>query len=215
MAVTYQDVIDILRNAVSEIVSMPCGLHFNERYLHHYFSREIQKKIPIHFSEDNYFHPEWSTTKNNPDNPAKYKRDGVTWDYHIDENGSSGFIDFAIGPLSNPTIAIEFKMSNSFDTKGVAYDYLKLLDSRNPFEIAVSLVIVYGLSPKSTITPEKKLDKAYEKAKTELSKHPNRFASDRRFHFIVVAIDTNGHFNGFERRCSDGCVCDSEFYLDF
>lgn len=211
MAVTYQDVIDNLRNAVAEIVSMPRDLHFNERYLHHYFSREIQKKEPVQFSDEANFHPEWSTTKNNPDNPAKYKRDDKR-DYHIDdENGSSGFIDFVIGPVKKPSIAIEFKMSNSFDTKGVAYDYLKLMDSRNPFETSVSLVIVYGLSPKSKITPEKKLNEAYIKAKNEFKKQQNRFASDRRFHFIVVAIDTNGHFEGFERRCSDGCVFDSEF----
>lgn len=186
-AISYSEVREILFLAINEIRKLRMGQHFNERYLHHFFSREVQKIIPITYSSDTQFHPEWATfSLHNRNQGAKYKK--TERGYKIDENtGSSGYIDFAIGDVKLPYIAIEFKMSETLDKHGIIYDYIKLLDKKNPFQTAVSLVVYYGLKRKSTAITTDNLNKLFESAINEL--RPDRFDSERDFHLFVLEVN--------------------------
>jgi hypothetical protein len=92
----------IMFNILNEIYNMnfvkPCC---NERYLHHYFTKQIQEYYPIVYEDINQckLHPEWATS-NKYRSGGKYKKDGN--EYVIDDNGTSGFIDFALGEYDKP-----------------------------------------------------------------------------------------------------------------
>ena len=185
--VSYSEVRDILFLAITEIIKLRRGQHFNERYLHHFFSREFQKIIPIAYSSESQFHPEWATfSLDNRCRGAKYKKTNTG--YKVDDStGSSGYIDFTIGDLKSPYFAVEFKMSESLDKQGIVYDYIKLLDKRNPFRVAVSLVVYYGLKRKSGALTIDNLNKIFESALNELRN--DRFDSEREFHFFILEVN--------------------------
>jgi hypothetical protein len=44
------------------------------------------------------------------------------------EGGNAGFIDFAIGDYSRPSIGVEFCLKTSWNLEEVVYDFLKLID---------------------------------------------------------------------------------------
>lgn len=141
--ITYCDVLDVLKQFVICLDSSQEIPHFNERYLHHYFSHYLQKKCPITFDGKSLIHPEWATSKDGTNRSAKYKDAGQCYEVN-QESGRTGYIDLAIGNLDHPSLAIEFKMSKHINSKGIEYDYLKLLDGRNPFEKGLSIVVLYG-----------------------------------------------------------------------
>lgn len=56
----------------------------------------------------------------------------------MDGDGGAGFIDFAIGSYSAPEIGVEFSLKMGWCNEEVIYDFLKLIDCRNPFKVAFS-----------------------------------------------------------------------------
>lgn len=122
------------------------GLMLNERYLHHYFSHLLQQRWNMLNLTENYpnieLHPEWPTYKKQTELLfGKYsKKNGK---YQPDPAGTAGFIDFAIGDYNKPEIGIEFSLKYGWSNEEMVYDFLKLLDGKNPFKMAISLNIIF------------------------------------------------------------------------
>lgn len=186
--ISYTIIHKIFIDALHQMVLMNPDSHFNERYLHHYFSREIQKYIPVSFSKNCQLHPEWATAVKGTRRNAKYL--WTNEGYTIDERGSSGFVDFAIGDLENPYCGVEVKMSTKIDTKGVIYDLMKLLDNRNKFKEAVSMIVYYGHVNKSKLMRTDTLDNLLYTSKKLLE--GGRLADNRNLHIIVAEINKEG-----------------------
>ena len=124
------------------------GWMMNERYFHHLFSSRLQAQgISSDITNLNsllQLHPEWPTCKKKTGlcyawyryNDGKYfcKRDG--------SDGSAGFVDFAIGDYQKPEIGIEFCIKHSWHNEEVIYDFLKLMDARNPFSVGLSYTAI-------------------------------------------------------------------------
>jgi hypothetical protein len=121
----------------------------NERYVHHAFSHRLQTMTAcLDLAAPHstlLLHPEWPTYKNAtsiafakcrnttfPDGKNAYMP------VNSDDLGSAGFIDFAIGPYDAPAIGVEFSLKMGWGDEEVVYDFLKLLDPRNPFTAAFS-----------------------------------------------------------------------------
>ena len=150
---------EIIKQLINELIgiSKSKSIHWNERYLHHRFSYLIQSKTDykVHLSnEGSTFHPEWATAiKKNDDNDGNQFKEGGVYAlgedgfYEPRENFDSGhaaWIDFALGDYMNPNYAVEFKMAEGMNTKGFAFDYMKLLDNRNTIKKVISLSVVYN-----------------------------------------------------------------------
>jgi len=116
----------------------------NERYIHHYFTKRIQEEVPITFSKlDEGLHPEWPTFKKSiPIDYGKYRFNKNTKKYETNTNGTAGFIDFCIGKYNKPQIAIEFLHKFGWTSEDVIFDFMKLLDKVNPFEISFSFILI-------------------------------------------------------------------------
>jgi hypothetical protein len=140
----------------------------NERYLHHYFSRKIQKYYPICYNDviTSKLHPEWPTS-------------------------SAGFIDFAIGNYLHPEIAIEFKAGFGWETEGIVFDFMKLMDTANPFKECISFNIIYRDKGLSRDLDTTKVNEAKDIFifQTRLG---CRLAKDRKFQFWIVEIANQG-----------------------
>ena len=143
--ITYRDVLDVLKQLVVFLDTTQRISHFNERYLHHFFSHYLQMIRPITFDGQSLIHPEWATSKDGTLRNVRYKDAGQRYEVS-QECGSSGYIDLAIGDINRPSFAIEFKMTEHINSKGIEYDYLKLLDGRNSFEKGLSIIVLYGRS---------------------------------------------------------------------
>ncbi|NLJ82045.1 MAG: hypothetical protein GX330_02840, partial [Bacteroidales bacterium] len=91
----------------------------------------MQKKYPICYDNllHSKLHPEWATS-------GKYKKSEK--EYLIDEKGTCGFIDFAIGDYENPDLCIEFKHNKSWNFQSIVFDFMKLMDSNNKMKSAIS-----------------------------------------------------------------------------
>ena len=196
----------IIKQLIDDLKTIrePNSKHWNERYLHHMFSYLVQQKtdyrIDITGAEDSSFHPEWATSikvrreeggvyakikidgkeEYEPRNSRKSSRKKTQEDQTV---GTSGFIDFAIGCFNNPDYAIEFKMAKNMDAKGFAFDYMKLLDSRNKITKAISLCVIYGRKEKLEKTD---LDANLEFAKDKLKN--KGYLAKRDFCFYVLKI---------------------------
>lgn len=157
--------------------------HLNERYIHHLFSRQIQKDYPIELNCESQLHPEWATSIKGKREGGLYKKKGNSYEI-VESDGSPGFIDFAIGNAENPNYAIEFKMSTKFNREGLIYDYMKLLDGRNKIRRAISLAVYYGHSTHSRICNADVLNKCFDNAIERLK---NNF-TDRPYRFFLVEI---------------------------
>jgi len=193
--------------------------HYNERYLHHLFSKLVQDRYPVRLdyasSEENRnsfsLHPEWATSISEEDSKreedpnregglyrfVKSKEDGNH--YEKVNRGFPGFIDFAIGNFKNPSCAIEFKMSEKFDKNAIAYDYMKLLDADNHLKSAVSLVVYYGHRRPSKyfkIPKGKSLPDALNNLSVDAVKDLGKFETDpdRPYAFYIVEV-LNGKIN--------------------
>lgn len=203
------DIERIFEELIDELKDIDTKAHLNERYLHHRFSFLLQQdeKYRITFSSKDIFHPEWATYINDIEERHGGRYENPTKKNHIvkdnkedNSNRGAGFIDFAIGNPVNPDFAIEFKMDNGFDHEGVIYDYMKLLDPRNHFQKAISLVVLYGQSRASKIFEITSLSSFVEKAIQRLKKSVIDF-SPRPFHFYIVEIFdkvNHRHINQFE-----------------
>ncbi|MGY4686386.1 hypothetical protein [Petrotoga sp. DB-2] len=63
--------------------------------------------------------------------------------YQADENGKTGFIDFAIGNYNKHDIGIEFTLKYGWSNEEIIYDFLKLLDKKNPFKVSISFNVIF------------------------------------------------------------------------
>ena len=166
----------------------------NERYLHHYFTRKIQNTYPIVYEDfaQCKLHPEWATLiKGIRNGGGKYKKKEK--EYRIDEaDGTSGFIDFALGSYDSPEIGLEFKVCRGWIFQSLVFDYMKLLDSVNSIEKAVSFSIIYREKNHSS---ELSLDKINETITALTDRLGCRLATSRKFLFWIIEIVPNGKKN--------------------
>jgi hypothetical protein len=136
----------ILHDISSTLLPHP-GL--NERYIHHAFSHRLQHQFACLDVATPHsallLHPEWPTVKNATSIAyAKYRNtafpDGRRYYMPVDleGEGTAGFIDFAIGWYNAPEIGVEFSLKKSWCNEEIVYDFLKLIDPRNPFKVAFS-----------------------------------------------------------------------------
>jgi len=177
-------------NALMDIYDLnivnPCR---NERYLHHFFTMKIQKVWPIVFTDVDMceLHPEWATS-NQLRKGGKYKKSENK--YVIDDNGTSGFIDFALGNYKNPEIGIEFKSSESWKSSSIIFDYMKLLDKNNHLKKAISISIIYRNNKLSVRLSLNKINETITELKDRLE---NRLDTGRPFLFWIIEIAYNNN----------------------
>jgi len=136
------------------------------------------------------FHPEWPThKKGRAKNYGKYRK--LNKKYEPAETGGAGFLDFAIGDYNEPEIGIEITLKYGWNKEEIIYDFLKLLDSANPFKVVFSInVLVRKKNPskgKFRDNLQKKLEDAFSEAKRRLNlinSHPE--LREKRFIFFEV-----------------------------
>lgn len=175
---TQQQVIDILTDIYNLNITKPCH---NERYLHHYFTENIKKKYPIFYDNlsQSKLHPEWATS-------GKYRKNDK--EYLIDENGTSGHIDFALGDYENPDLCIEFKHNKSWNFQSIVFDFIKLMDSNNKIKSAISFSIIYREKELSNRLKLSEINKTI----TEFTKRlDNKLDKNRPFLFWIIEIAPN------------------------
>jgi hypothetical protein len=168
------------------------GFMLNERYLHHHFSHLLQqKRNMLNLSEDAAIelHPEWPTYKKQTGLQfGQYLT--VNGKYQPDPKGTAGFIDFAIGDYYTPEIGIEFSLKYGWSNEEIIYDFLKLMDRKNPFQLAISLNIIFrkrNLARKAGLTNlENHINNALEEAAHRLKKE--LCDNNRKILFIITEI---------------------------
>lgn len=181
---------------------------FNERYLHHYFSHkwlslyEHENKQEISLIKENenlIFHPEWPTYKKATGiGYGKYRKENKPGDsepgkYMPCAEGTAGFIDFAIGEYQAPKIGIEMTLKYGWSNEEVIYDFVKLLDKGNPFEVVYSLNVILRDKrlPEGGMMKdlESHIHSAYQEAIRRLGE---QYAVERERHLIILEITTEG-----------------------
>jgi hypothetical protein len=168
------------------------GFMLNERYLHHYFSHLLQQKWDmLNLSEDSKLklHPEWPTYKKQTG--LQYGQYAKTnGKYLPDAAGTAGFIDFAIGDYCKPQIGIEFSLKYGWSNEEMTYDFLKLLDRRNPFKMAISLNLIlreHGLTHGAGLTDlENHMNSALQQATLRLKEQT--CVERRKLLFVITEI---------------------------
>ena len=137
-------IVDIAESTINR------GLIFNERYLHHWFSYVLRIQPEplgsemLDLPEKNAtitLHPEWPTYKKQTGlHYGQYKKQNGK--YFPTSDGTAGFIDFAIGDYKKPEIGVEFSLKFGWSNEEIVYDFLKLLDGKNPFKTSISLNVI-------------------------------------------------------------------------
>lgn len=183
------------------------GRMLNERYLHHFFSHKLQEKHNlIDLLENNEkiaLHPEWPTFKNQTNlefGKYRYNKNKI---YEPNKEGTAGFIDFAVGDYKKPYTGIEFILKHAWSNEEAVFDYLKLLDKRNPFQVSISFNVILR---ENKLVDGKRLDNFIKHLNKSCEDAINRLNSDicdnsRELYFIVTEIDRDNnrrhwHYNG-------------------
>ena len=190
------------------------GLMLNERYLHHFFSHLLQKKYNLlNLTRHNaaiILHPEWPTYKKQTGLfYGRYRK--VNGKYKPNANGTAGFIDFAIGDYNKPDIGIEFSLKYGWSNEEIIYDFLKLLDKKNPFNTSISFNII--LRQRRLVEGgylrnlEKHMNNAYGEAIKRLNEDVCN--SSRELYLIVSEINRDNnrrhwHYDRKRSRFKDG-----------
>jgi len=186
----------------------------NERYLHHFFSHLMQEKYNLlNLTGSNTaltLHPEWPTYKEQTDILCgRYKRENKL--YMPNQTGTAGFIDFAIGAYESPDIGIEFSLKFGWANEEVLYDFLKLLDKKNPFKGAISFNIIFRkqrlVRGKYLSNLESRMNSAYHDAVKRLG--ADAWDKSRELYLIVTEIDKDNnrrhwHYDRTTNRFIDG-----------
>jgi len=184
-------------NTVIELIKETAeNLHYhgkmlNERYLHHYFSYKLQEKltaIDITSQASIKIHPEWPTSKKSTKiNYGKYKK--INKRYIPHKNGTAGFIDFAIGDYNKPDIGIEFSLKNGWSYEEIVYDFIKLMDTDNPFKLGVSYNAILR---EKEIVSKKRLDELQNRIENTVKKAKKRLNGNidpnRKLYFLISEI---------------------------
>lgn len=170
----------------------------NERYLHHFFSHLLQDKYNLlNLTGDNRaitLHPEWPTYKKQTGlSYGRYRRENGKYRPNVD--GTAGFIDFAIGNYKKPDIGIEFSLKYGWSNEEIIYDFLKLLDKKNPFEAAVSFNAIFRrgrlLKGRYLRNLEEHMNAAFREAANRLKNE--RCDNSRELHLLVTEIDKDNN----------------------
>jgi len=177
--------------------SMKYSPTFNERYLHHYFAHLLQEKYNLLNLRENTdaigLHPEWPTYKKQTKLFfGRYKKkDGK---YRPDDSGTAGFIDFTIGNYDAPNIGIEFSLKYGWSNEEIVYDFLKLLDKKNPFNVSISFNVIFrkeGLVRGKYLEDlEKHMNDAFKEA---VNRFNERWDASREVYFIITEIGRNNN----------------------
>jgi hypothetical protein len=172
----------------------------NERYVHHAFSHWLQAEYPcLNLAAPHHtllLHPEWPTCKKATGvGYAKYRKTNgcyVPKDVKGDD-GDSGFIDFAIGPYANPEIGVEFCLKYGWPDEDVTYDFLKILDSRNPFRAGFSHTLVLRDNNLTRGASRQDLEEHINRARRQAVERLGEIgcAANRDVHLIVSEIATH------------------------
>ena len=188
------------------------GHIINERYIHHSFSHLLQQsynKLDLFGNTSEIkIHPEWPTSKKATKlQYSKYKKIGKK--YFPSDNGTAGFIDFAIGDYNRPEIGIELTFKEHWSKEELTYDFLKLLDSKNPFSCVFSFNVLYRDKELVKGNSYKDLELAIISSLNEARERlKERFSQDRVFYIIITEIDHQNNrqhwfkdwtMNGFQR----------------
>ena len=190
------------------------GLMLNERYLHHFFSHLLQEKYNLlNLTRDNaavVLHPEWPTYKKQTGLAyGQYRKEKGK--YKPNANGRAGFIDFAIGDYNKPDVAIEFSLKYGWSNEEIVYDFLKLLDKKNPFSVSISFNII--LRQRRLVKGgylrdlEKHMNNAYREAVNRLNN--DVCDNSRELYLIVTEIDKRNnrrhwHYDRTKSEFKDG-----------
>lgn len=190
------------------------GLMLNERYLHHCFSHLLQEKYNLlNLTGDNaaiILHPEWPTFKKQTGLVyGRYRKENGK--YKPNANGTAGFIDFAIGDYNKPDIAIEFSLKYGWSNEEIVYDFLKLLDKKNPFNASISFNIIVRQRRLVKGGRLRDLEKHMNNAYVEAVKRLNNEVCDnsRELYLIVSEMDKDNnrrhwHYDRARDRFKDG-----------
>lgn len=150
-------------------------------------------------NENLIFHPEWPTYKKATGiDYGKYEfrkesKPGSSGPgkYMPCVEGAAGFIDFAIGEYDAPKIGIEMTLKYGWSNEEVIYDFVKLLDKSNPFEVVYSLNVILRDKrlPEGGMMKDLQdhIHKAYLEAIERLGE---KYAIERERHFIILEITT-------------------------
>lgn len=192
----WTETIEVINTLLRE---MPYhGLLLNERYLHHFFSHRMQLIHPklmdlLDPATSMRFHPEWPTYKEATGiDCGKYQ--DVNCRYLPVESGrKGGFIDFALGPYLSPEVAVEFKLLFGWQGEAITFDYMKLLDGRNPFKSVVQVTVLMRPNGLALAGRNDALHKAmnttYQEAVRRLTCNVwSNPAIDRRHRFVVTEL---------------------------
>lgn len=189
---------DVLSVVNSILLDMPYhGLILNERYLHHGFSHRLQCARPnlmdlLGPTTQVRLHPEWPTYKEATGiDRGKYRN--VDGRYlPVDTGKKGGFIDFALGPYLAPEIAVEFKFLFGWQAEPLVFDYIKLLDGRNPFTAVVQVAVL--MRPNGLAAAGRKddihgaINSAYQEAVRRLGVSQCRPDATRLQRFVVTEL---------------------------
>lgn len=191
------------------LLDMPFhGLLLNERYLHHFFSHCIQCAEPklmdlLDVATPLRLHTEWPTYKEATGiDCGKYREQEGRY-AAVDTGKKGGFVDFAVGPYPTPEIGVEFKLLYGWQAEGVVFDYMKLLDRRNPFKAVVSVVVL--MRPNGLAAAGRKdaihaaMNLAYQEAVRRLGNGPFSPVGDRLQRFVITELgpqDRRHWYNG-------------------
>jgi len=207
---------DVLKVILEEIAQSTKyrGLMLNERYLHHFFSRLLQEKYNLlNLTGDSaaiMLHPEWPTYKKQTGLAyGRYRRENGKYKPNV--NGTAGFIDFAIGDYNKPDIGIEFSLKYGWSKEEIAFDFLKLLDKKNPFNASISFNIIFRqrrlVKGRNLRNLEKHMNDAYAEAVNRLSN--DVCDNSRELYLIITELDKDNnrrhwHYDRIRSRFKDG-----------
>lgn len=173
------------------------GPMMNERYFHHLFSSQLQSQgFSLDITRRNMslnLHPEWPTSKKSTAlGFATYSKTNDK--YYPSTSGGPGFIDFAIGNYNCPDVGIEFCVKHSWCAEEVIYDFVKLLDNRNPFKVGLSYTAVIRESEISTGGRLEAFTNAINQALLQAyGRLRSEYVSDRQILFIISELGTGSN----------------------
>ena len=120
----------------------------------------------------------------------------------------AGCIDFAIGPYARPEIGVEFCLKYGWAREDGTYDFVKMLDARNPFTVGFSHTLILRDKNLSREHLENRINSALQEAIRRLD--GIGCADTRDVHLAVSEVATHDrrhwHYDTARRHFIDGLV---------
>ncbi|HAN86588.1 MAG TPA: hypothetical protein DCQ13_02965 [Firmicutes bacterium] len=146
--ITASDVVNSIKAIAETIDFASLGPYrmLDEGYLKHYLSAILNWDFRLlnltGATHPVQLHPEWPTYEEQTRlEYGRYERRITAEEtpvYWPANQGAAGILDFAIGGYERPQIGIELTMEYGWAHETIVYDFMKLMDSRNPFSAGVS-----------------------------------------------------------------------------